>query len=346
MGDVGRSRRPRTGGRGRSPAPNIVFVLTDDLSGNLVPYMPHVLRWSTAGHLQQLLRDRLPLLPVARVDPDRPLSPQHAVFDNSPPDGGYRRLLARGEQARLRPQPAATPATKPALMGKYLNGYSPGYLRAPYWDDWEVQGSLGYSEYGYSTNSNGTLVRRTGYEPDYYLTTVLQRRALRFIDSASAPFALEVSTFLPHEAVRTESNGPDIRDGYAVPAPEDDKPFQRLHGRYRVPRGASYNVKNKNAPDWLDTRRLYPHAKAILDARYCKRAQAVKSVDRMVGALRAELEAKGLADNTYFVFNSDNGFHTGQHRLGAGKMTAFEEDIRVPLVVAGPGSSPAGRSAR
>ena len=60
----------------------------------------------------------------------------------------------------------------------------------------------------------------------------------------------------------------------------------------------------------------------------------------MVGALRKEIAAGGLSSNTYFIFNSDNGFHTGQHRLGAGKMTAFEEDIRVPFIVAGPGIQP------
>ncbi|MGH3056187.1 MAG: sulfatase/phosphatase domain-containing protein, partial [Gaiellaceae bacterium] len=38
----------------------------------------------------------------------------------------------------------------------------------------------------------------------------------------------------------------------------------------------------------------------------------------------------------YIVFTSDNGYHMGDHRLMPGKMTAFETDIRVPLVVTGP----------
>src|SRR6185312_8521915 len=46
----------------------------------------------------------------------------------------------------------------------------------------------------------------------------------------------------------------------------------------------------------------------------------------------------------YFVFSSDNGFHLGEHRLSSGKQTAFETDIRVPLIVAGP-DVPAGRDA-
>ena len=48
--------------------------------------------------------------------------------------------------------------------------------------------------------------------------------------------------------------------------------------------------------------------------------------------------------NTYIVFTSDNGFHNGQHRLPAGKQTAFDEDIRVPLLVRGPDVAPRSAS--
>ena len=41
------------------------------------------------------------------------------------------------------------------------------------------------------------------------------------------------------------------------------------------------------------------------------------------------------------MFTSDNGYHLGHFRLMQGKRTAYEPDIRVPFVVAGPGV-PAG----
>jgi len=56
----------------------------------------------------------------------------------------------------------------------------------------------------------------------------------------------------------------------------------------------------------------------------------------MIGALRAALTRAGVAGNTLVVFSSDNGYHMGQYRLNPGKMTAFDTDVRVPLVVAGP----------
>jgi arylsulfatase A-like enzyme len=34
---------------------------------------------------------------------------------------------------------------------------------------------------------------------------------------------------------------------------------------------------------------------------------------------------------------SDNGFHMGEHRMIAGKDTAYEPDIRVPMIIRGPG---------
>ncbi len=56
----------------------------------------------------------------------------------------------------------------------------------------------------------------------------------------------------------------------------------------------------------------------------------------LVEKVIATLERKDLLDTTYIFFSSDNGFHQGQHRLNSGKTTAYEEDIKLPLVVRGP----------
>jgi len=80
---------------------------------------------------------------------------------------------------------------------------------------------------------------------------------------------------------------------------------------------------------------------ARIDRDFRKRAQAVLAVDQLIGALQAAVAAIGEASNTYFVFSSDNGYHMGEHRLMPGKMTAYDTDIHVPLVVTAPGV-PAG----
>ena len=68
------------------------------------------------------------------------------------------------------------------------------------------------------------------------------------------------------------------------------------------------------------------------------RAQMVQSIDRMVTKL-----LERVPENTYVVLTSDNGFHLGQHGLGMGKGAAYDSDIRVPLLVVGPGVRPGER---
>ena len=54
---------------------------------------------------------------------------------------------------------------------------------------------------------------------------------------------------------------------------------------------------------------------------------------KIVDALRA----RGELDNTVLIFTSDNGFFHGEHRIPEGKQRIYEESIRVPLLIRGPG---------
>lgn len=57
----------------------------------------------------------------------------------------------------------------------------------------------------------------------------------------------------------------------------------------------------------------------------------------MVDKLVARIEESEQLEDTYIIYTSDNGFHIGQHRLPPGKACGFEEDIRVPFFIRGPG---------
>lgn len=59
-----------------------------------------------------------------------------------------------------------------------------------------------------------------------------------------------------------------------------------------------------------------------------------------------ELRRRGELDNTVVMFTSDNGFLRGQHRLDSGKSNPYEEAIRVPLLVRGPGFPKRARDER
>jgi arylsulfatase A-like enzyme len=91
-----------------------------------------------------------------------------------------------------------------------------------------------------------------------------------------------------------------------------------------------------------DLPRLSENKKSNMRELHQDRLASMLSVEDLLEDVVAELRATGELDNTYIFFTSDNGYHLGQHRMKQGKRTAYEEDIKVPLMVRGPGV-PAGR---
>src|SRR3712207_919128 len=65
-------------------------------------------------------------------------------------------------------------------------------------------------------------------------------------------------------------------------------------------------------------------------------------VDEGVARIVEALRRTGELDNTLIVYMSDNGFMHGEHRALAEKVLPYEESIRIPLVMRGPGV-PRGR---
>ena len=79
---------------------------------------------------------------------------------------------------------------------------------------------------------------------------------------------------------------------------------------------------------------------AQIDTLHEKRVESLQSVDELVEAVVGKLQNEGVLDNTYVVFTSDNGFHYGEHRIKSGKEKPYEESIRMPLLIRGPGVEP------
>jgi len=192
---------------------------------------------------------------------------------------------------------------------------------APGWTGWAVAGGAGYREFNYRLNENGNPVSY-GNQPSDYLTDVLAGQAARFIrERAGQPFFIEIATFAPHAPY--------------VPAPRDAEALAGVH----APRTPAFNAAPEpDMPKWLLGREAPSEIDmANIDRDFRKRAQSVLAVDKMIADLMAAVAAIGEEKNTYFVFSSDNGYHMGEHRLMPGKMTAFDTDIRVPLILTGPG---------
>jgi arylsulfatase A-like enzyme len=321
------SGSPSAGSSGSRP--NFVFVLTDDLSWNLVSHMPHVLALEKAGMTMShyYVVDSL-CCPSRSAIFTGEYPHDDGVFTNMGSDGGYNAYNAHGDEEKSFAVALQKSGYRTAMMGKYLNGYLPADPIPPGWSEWDVTGN-GYPEFNYTLNEDGTP-HHYGHAADDYLTDVLSGKATSFIGSSASqhkPFMLEVATFAPHAPY--------------VPAPR----YAHAEPGLTYPKTAAYDTLPKNPPSWLSQRApLAPAEQQKINSIYRKRVEADLSVDDMIGHLEAQLQAKGLARTTYFIFSSDNGYHMGEYRLFPGKQTAFDTDIHVPLIVTGPGV-PAGRTA-
>jgi len=305
-------------------------VLTDDLSTNLVAYMPHVLAMAKAGvsFSNYTVTDSLCCPSRASIFSGKFPHDTH-VFDNTAADGGFKTFFERGEEKSTFATALKSAGYRTAMMGKYLNGYQPDKTYAgsttyvpPGWTEWDVAGDA-YQEFRYDLNENHEVVHY-GDAPSDYLTDVVSQKGTDFIKASAGarkPFMLEVSTFSPHKPY--------------VPAPQDAAKFPGL----KAPRSPNFNRKPTNAPSWFNKLppTLGPGSQALIDKQFRLRVQDMQSVDRMIGSLQATLAQVGAAQNTVFVFSSDNGFHLGEYGLISGKKTAFDTDVKVPLVVTGPG---------
>ncbi|MCU0670146.1 MAG: sulfatase-like hydrolase/transferase, partial [Myxococcota bacterium] len=75
-----------------------------------------------------------------------------------------------------------------------------------------------------------------------------------------------------------------------------------------------------------------------------RQVEALASLDREIGRVLDFLDANGLARDTFVVYASDNGYLWGEHGQ-TDKRWAWEESIRIPLLIRHPASVPVPGSA-
>lgn len=106
--------------------------------------------------------------------------------------------------------------------------------------------------------------------------------------------------------------------------------------RYRnAPMPDPIRVDDTNRPTWLRARHVGASVEDIAHTRrqYCA---LIELIDAQVGEVLSSLDARGLTDNTYIVFTSDHGEMLGDRGLYR-KSVMYDQALRVPLIVAGPG---------
>jgi arylsulfatase A-like enzyme len=168
---------------------------------------------------------------------------------------------------------------------------------------------------------------------DIHLTWLLGNQCLEFLENVPSgqPFCLSVSFKAPHV------QDLDPRQFIFDPAYSD------LYQSVNIPPvlNGSDDVYDR-FPDFF---RNHNEARIRWEKRFATPDQyqasvkgyyrLIYGVDVVVGKIRDHLEKLGLADNTILIFTGDNGFFLGEKGL-AGKWYAYEESVRVPLIIYDP----------
>ena len=74
------------------------------------------------------------------------------------------------------------------------------------------------------------------------------------------------------------------------------------------------------------------------------RQRMLTAVDDGLGEIYKVLEESKQLDNTLVVLTSDHGYFYGEHGLSVERRLAYEESIRIPLLMRCPGIVPAGET--
>jgi N-acetylglucosamine-6-sulfatase len=322
--------------------PNVVVIMVDDMNVSALQVMPNVrsLLGAAGTTFDNSVVSYSLCCPSRATFLTGQYAHNHGVLSNTPPDGGYAKLRA----AETLPVWLRRAGYHTAHIGKFLNGYgttNPTDI-PPGWAEW--YGSVDPSSYrmwGYTLNENGTLRtygRPGGENPARYQTDIYAGKAIEYIGRAAQPFFLSFAPLAPHS--EAAAAGADLSQRNPRPAPRHRGDLENTP----VPKPPNYNEADvsdkpaaiRNLPP------IGPAAEQQIAVRLKGRLESLLAVDEAVARIVAALRANGELANTTIVFTSDNGWMQGEHRIPSRKIVPYEESIRVPLIVRGPGL-PAGK---
>jgi N-acetylglucosamine-6-sulfatase len=308
--------------------PNIVFVLVDDMRWDEYGAFGHP--FIKTPNIDRLAREGVSF---SQAFASTPLcSPSRAAFLT----GQYGHLngitdnTARNEQShRLEtfPKKLNEAGYETAFIGKWHMGNDdskrPGF---DYWVSMKGQGEA----IDPALNINGKQDTVKGY-----VTDILTDHALQFINrSRTKPFVLYLAHKALHPNIVQRDDGSTISIGEGGFVAAD-----RHNGMYEgstVARRPSYAVAPADKPALArKIGDLPPLGKETVtrDEIIKQRSEMLMAVDEGLGAILGALEQKGVLENTVVVFTSDHGYWYGEHGLSEERRLAYEESIRIPLLI-------------
>src|SRR5206468_4179653 len=197
-------------------------------------------------------------------------------------------------------------------------------------------------------NHDGRYVQHHGY-----ITDIMNDLALEWLEHrTSKPWWLFFAQKAVHPDAEQAADGTlriGTTGGYVV-AERHKRLYEGANFPSKPTMVAIDDVVRSKAV-WAEALRLKAtdEARSILEAIFSGeqeeirlRARMMAAVDEGVGAILDLLDRKGVLDDTFIVFLSDNGYFFGEHGLGPERRFAYEEGIRSPFVVRFPKQVDAG----
>ena len=82
---------------------------------------------------------------------------------------------------------------------------------------------------------------------------------------------------------------------------------------------------------------LTPAVAKCIDSTFKDRWRCLQSVDDLIAAVVDTVDKAGALGNTYFLYSSDHGYQLGELNLPQDKRNVYEFDVKIHLLVRGPG---------
>jgi N-acetylglucosamine-6-sulfatase len=309
--------------------PNIVLITADDMRLDDLRWMPQTKQLiRAAGATVPTFISNHPMCCPARAEI---LSGRYGhnsgVRHNVGPYGGYSSWRTPGQHLGRWLKDAGY---RTAIVGKFLNGWERAPHTPPGWNRFNPTVKGIYKPFdirmwhhgkprSYSGTHTSDLMGR--FTTDY----------IRSFAKSGAPFFIWCSQVSPHDM---------LVNGKFVPP----VPALRHRTLYQDVLPPSLSDPAFNEDDVSDkppsVRASAKKSRQAMITLHRARIRSLRSVDDQVKAVVDTLRQVGQLNRTFIFFLSDNGYLIGEHRL-VGKNRPYEQALRVPLVVRGPGI-PAG----
>ena len=320
---------------------NIIFILADDHRYDAMGFMNKIKGLQTPG-MDRLAKEGVHIknafVSTALCSPSRAsiLTGQyahtHTVVDNE---------AALPSNLVFFPSYLQKSGYQTAFVGKWHMGNTDDQPQ-PGFDHWiSFQGQGVY--YNPTFNVDGKRIKQA---EGSYITDLLTDYALEWLNKTnkSKPFFL----YLSHKGVHAEFYPAKRHEGKYADVPVVCPPSMYLTATdssktYGIPTPPGSKVNTRDIPNWVRAQRyswhgvdyMY-HGTIKFDDFYRRYLETLQAVDESIERIINWVVSHGLKDNTMIVYMGDNGFSFGEHGL-IDKRHAYEESMRVPLLVWAPG---------